>query len=229
MFRISGFLVMILLVVSCTSNEIGNSKDVNPEAVYFDYKVWGNEEDSVVTVRLQYRFGGDDGTTLLLQDPAGVTLDGKLIPVDSSTFLGAYYEVIKRADDFAGRHRIVFTGLSERQYAEEFDYPVFYLKNDLPPVIKRKDLKIELGGLRTGDKVRIVLTDTSFYSNGIEKVDSVKDGVLLIRKEELVHLLNGPVHMEIIRDEDKNLAEVTREGGHLYLSYGLKREFMLED
>lgn len=229
MLRFSGLLLVMLLLVSCKSKETGNSDDVNPEAVYFDYQVWGSEEDSVVTVRLQYRIGGEEGATILLQHPAGVTLDGKTIPADSSAFLGAYYEVIKRADEFGGRHRIVFTDLNEKQYAEEFDYPVFYLKNEFPTAIGRKDLKIELNGLRAGDKVKIILSDTSFFSHGIEKVDSVTDGMILISKEELIDLLNGPINMEIIRDEDRYLSEAPPEGGRLSISYGLKREFMLED
>jgi hypothetical protein len=32
-----------------------NSKDVNPDAVYFDYKIWGEEGKEDVTVMLQYR------------------------------------------------------------------------------------------------------------------------------------------------------------------------------
>ena len=53
--------VFSLLAVSCTSNEIGNSKDVNPESIYFDYRVWGDEESQDITVKLQYRFGGQNG------------------------------------------------------------------------------------------------------------------------------------------------------------------------
>jgi hypothetical protein len=49
---------------SCTSNEIGNSKDVNPDAVFFDYEVWAEEGKEDVTVNLQYRMGGKNGTTL---------------------------------------------------------------------------------------------------------------------------------------------------------------------
>src|ERR1044072_8148895 len=69
---------------SCTSNEIGNSKDVNPERIYFDYKVRGDERDSSVTLYLQYRMGGPNGTTLMLDTPAKVQLDSEVISVDSA-------------------------------------------------------------------------------------------------------------------------------------------------
>ena len=98
------FLVSISVALfSCSSNEIGGSKDVNPETIYFDYKVCGEEGDEDVTVMLQYRFAGQNGTTLVLEDSAKVELDGQLIRVDSSKMTGAFYEVIRPAKDFIGK------------------------------------------------------------------------------------------------------------------------------
>ena len=73
------FILPSILLFACTSNEIGNSKDVNPDAIYFDYKIWGEEGNENVTVKLQYRFGGQNGTTLTMEDPAKVELDDELI------------------------------------------------------------------------------------------------------------------------------------------------------
>jgi hypothetical protein len=68
----TNFIVSILASISifslfcCTSDEIGNSKDVNPDAVFFDYEIWAEEGKDDVTVNLQYRMGGKNGTTLVL-------------------------------------------------------------------------------------------------------------------------------------------------------------------
>src|SRR4026208_282257 len=88
-------LVSILILTACNSNEIGSSKDVNPETIYFDYKLWGEEGNDDITLMLQYRYGGKNGTTLVLGEPSKVELDGELIPADSSNMTGAFYEMIK--------------------------------------------------------------------------------------------------------------------------------------
>ncbi|MBS1656251.1 MAG: hypothetical protein JSU05_15470, partial [Bacteroidetes bacterium] len=64
----------ICLQPSCASNEIGNAKDVNPDAIFFDYKIWGDESKDIATCMLQYRFAGPNGTTLVLEDPSKVEI-----------------------------------------------------------------------------------------------------------------------------------------------------------
>mgnify|MGYP001588509514 FL=1 len=73
-----------LVFCSCNSNEIGKEKDVDPESIYFDYQVKGEEGDDHVTVLLQYRFAGENGTTLTIDEPGKVEFDGEVIKVDSS-------------------------------------------------------------------------------------------------------------------------------------------------
>ncbi|MBK5271605.1 MAG: hypothetical protein JJE22_11400, partial [Bacteroidia bacterium] len=89
------FVPVILFLFSCSSNEIGGSKDVNPETIWFDYQVWGEEGHDNMTVMLQYRFAGENGTTLVLDEPSKVELDGEIIKADSSKITGAYYEMVK--------------------------------------------------------------------------------------------------------------------------------------
>ncbi|HEY5773106.1 MAG TPA: hypothetical protein VIS75_10775, partial [Chitinophagaceae bacterium] len=101
-------LVSLVFLFSCTSNEIGNSKDVNPGAVFFDYEVWAEEGKEDVTVNLQYRMGGKNGTTLVLDEPSKVILDGEQLKVDSAKVTGAYYEVQRPLGAFMGKHVINF-------------------------------------------------------------------------------------------------------------------------
>src|SRR5687768_9510183 len=99
-------LISIVFLFSCTSNEIGNIKDVNPEAVFFDYEIWAEEGKEDVTVNLQYRMGGKNGTTLVLEEPSKVMLDGEQLKVDSAKVTGAYYEVQRPIMSFPGKHSI---------------------------------------------------------------------------------------------------------------------------
>jgi len=81
----------ILALSSCKSNEIGNSKDVNPDAIYQEYQVWAAEGDKEAAFTALFRFGGDAGTTLVLNGNSHVNFDGKLLKADSSYTMGAYY------------------------------------------------------------------------------------------------------------------------------------------
>lgn len=218
-----------IFLTACTSNEIGNSKDVNPASVYFDYRIWGDEESGYITVKLQYRFAGPNGTTLVLQEPGKVELDGVAIGVDSSKMSGAYYEIIKPIKEFTGHHTIVLTDIDKKEYKEEFSFQPIILKTRVPPVITRSDLIFELGGLTPKDYVRVLMSDTASFSEGIVRLDTVINGRITVSKEELGVLANGPIHFELFKEDEKRVKNGTRQGGKLAISYGLKREFMLKD
>ncbi|MEP6514153.1 MAG: hypothetical protein ABJA79_09795 [Parafilimonas sp.] len=225
----NSLLVVILFLVSCTSNEIGNSKDVNPDAVFFDYKVWGEEGKDDITVMLQYRYGGKNGTTLVLNDPASVSLDGKIIPADSSKLTGAFYEFMRPVKDFGENHTIVFTDLNSKKYEEHFNFIPFTLKAAIPAEIKRGDLVFEMEGLNPVDYVRILVTDTSFESPGINRVDTVKNGRIIISISELENLVNGPINLEFYKEDERPVKNGTKEGGIISITYALKKEFELKD
>lgn len=219
----------ILIITSCTSNEIGSSKDVNPETIWFDYRIWGQEGTDEVTVKLQYRFAGETGTTLVLTEPSKVELDGRIVPVDSSKYAGAYYEVQESVDSFKGKHTIIFTDINKKQYKEEFHFHPMALRTSIASSVTRADLVFELDGLEPVDYVRILLSDTSSKSDGINRVDTVKNGRLFISKNQLGSLTNGPITLELIKEHEKTVKNGTAEGGKIAVSYGLQREFSLKD
>ena len=223
------FILPFIFFTSCSSNEIGSSKDVNPEAIYFDYKIWGEESHDNLTVKLQYRFGGENGTTLTMDKPAKVELDGELLTVDSSKMTGAFYEMQKPAKSFSGDHAITFTDYNEKQYREKFSFQRLQLKTILPAVLKREKMLLDVNGIDGEGFVRVILTDTSFASEGINRIDTIKNGQILITEQDLKNLVNGPIQLELIKEEERTVKNGTREGGKLSISYGLKREFILED
>jgi hypothetical protein len=221
--------ILSVSLVACTSNEIGDSKDVNPESIYFDYKIWGDEGNDNLTIKLQYRFAGENGTTLLLDEPSKVELDGEMLKADSSKITGVFYEVEKPVALFAGKHTIIFTDGNNKQYKESFHFEPITLTNPVPATIQRGDLVFEFNGLSDEEKVRVVMTDTSYKNEEINRVEIVKNGRLIISKEDIMTLSNGPVHLEIIKENERPVKNGTRDGGRISISYGLKREFILKD
>ena len=222
-------LISALMLFSCTSNEIGNSKDVNPDAVFFDYEIWAEEGKEDVTVNLQYRMGGKNGTTLVLDEPSKVTLDGEQLKVDSAKVTGAYYEVQRPFASFTGKHAINFTDLNNKEYNEEFDFTPFTLEPNVPAILNRGDLVFNFKGLEPVDYLNVILTDTSFTSADINDVDTVRNGMLIIKAHRLSALINGPIHLQFFREQVLPLKKSTKEGGKFMITYGLRREFELKD
>ena len=136
---------------------------------------------------------------MTIEKPAKVELDDELVPVDSSKMNGAFYEIQKPVKEFGGDHVITFTGSNEKQYLEKFSFHPFQLKTPLPEVVKRGELMLEVGSLDSESLVRVILTDTLFASEGINRMDTIKNGQIFITKEELKSLVNGPIQLELIR------------------------------
>src|SRR4030095_1002673 len=221
---VPGFVFLLLLVSACTNNTIGNRKDIDPDAVFFEYIIRGDEDASNVTLYLQFRIGGPNGYTLTLKDPAKVELDGELIHVDSAKLTGAYYEIQKPAESFVGKHTITFTDFSKKVHSEEFEYKPFSMDTDLDEV-ERGDLVFDLEGLDKEDYLHVSATDTSFASRDIVEIDTVRDGKLIIPARKLRYLVDGPITLLLSKETQKIIRNEIR--GRITVSYGLKREFEL--
>ena len=86
-----------------------------------------------------------------------------------------------------------------------------------------------LNGLDSGETVRLLLNDTSFFSRGLDRTDTVRNDSIIITPRDMENLRNGPVYLEIYKEEEWPLKEPGKAGGRFNLSYGLKRVFELKD
>lgn len=220
--------LLLLAVWGCTNSDVPKEK-LDPDDIYFDYIAWGDEETGNITIKLQFRAGGPNQQALLLQTPSNVMLDNQVLHADSTKFAGPYYELIVPANDFEGGHSIVFTDNKNQQYKTQFVFPIVRFKSEPDSVIGRKDMVLDLEGLRPEGQIRVLMTDTSFYGRGIEKIDSFNNKPLIITREDLRELKNGPVYLELFREEDMDLTETMNAGGRFYLSYSINRNFILKD
>jgi hypothetical protein len=221
-------LLISLIFFGCTNIEVRKERP-DPNSIYLDYIAWGDEENGNITVKLQFRAGGPNQHSIILQAPSSVLLDSLPMELDSTKFTGPYYELITPAAEFGGMHTIVFTDNQKKDYRTQFEFPVMRFKTEPPAIIGRNDLLLELEGLKSGGNIRILLTDTSFRGRGIEKIDSIDERPILITRQDLQNLKSGPVYMELFREEDMDLKETMRAGGRFYLSYSLTRNLILRD
>jgi len=222
---VPGFIFLLLCASACTNNTIGNRKDLDPDAVFFEYIIRGDEDDTNVTLYLQFRIGGPNGYTLTLKNPAKVELDGEVIAVDSAKLTGAYYEIQKTAETFIGKHTIAFTDFNKKVHSQEFEYKPFSMETELDEV-ERGALVFDLEGLEKEDYLHVSATDTSFASRDIVEIDTVKDGKLVIPAHKLRYLVDGPITLLLSKETQKIIRDEVR--GRVTVSYSLKREFELK-
>lgn len=230
MTRVAIVILMsgLLSFVSCI-HEPESAEKVNPNFIYLDYLASGEEESNIVTLKLQFRAGGPNEKAITLTNPATIELDGQTLLPDSSRFNGPYYEVIRAVNEFGGVHHIIFTDTDGKKYKSEFEFPSITLKSKLVDSIDRNDLRLEVEGTRAGDRLKILVTDTSRFGRGIEKVDTMVNGLITISKADFSNLENGPVQLELIREVNAMPDEMTVAGGRFYLTYTLKRQLILLD
>ena len=142
---------------------------------------------------------------------------------------GVYYEARYLAQGFEGLHQIEYKDGVGKVYVDTFSFPFFSLRSaGLPATVSRtKGLELEIDGLKEKDELHVMLTDTSFYGRGIDRLDTLKEGKMVFTQQDLDKLKNGPVHLEFYREKELGLNQTSRQGGRLYLSYNLSREFVL--
>lgn len=215
-------LVLCLPVFSCTSNEIGYSKDVNPETVYMDYHIYYTEGEDSVKCLLQYRFAGEDGTTLVLSSPSKVSIDGKEVKVDSSDFSGAYYEKKYAAATFAGPHTIAFTDINGKKRNEIFHFQRTRLVNDILSANKQTDLILSFENIYPEDRIEVDISDTSGATQDINITAKPVAGKLTISAAQLQTLSAGPCTLNIYKNVANSLQETTTEGGKLSVHHTIK-------
>ena len=217
----------LALLAGCSDAEIGSSRDVAHDAIYFDYAVDG-EEGGNITCKLQYKFAGKNGTSLVLDSPSRVLLDGKMLQADSAKYSGAFYEITMPASEFAGDHSIAFTGVNGKLYEEKFQFMPISLKAPLDSVLERKEFTLELSNVKQGSvPFRLVLTDTSFNQNWFNDMVMARNGKILITQAMINRLRPGPVGLELYWEEERPLQQPSKEGGRFTINYALKREAML--
>lgn len=212
------------LIISCKDEEIGNSKDVNPETIFTHYDINYTEGNENITCKATFRFGGDKGTTLVLANPSSVELDGKKLVVDSSKFEGAYYQTQPLVSGFSGTHQWKFTNLDKKSFTQDFSFTAINFAKTLPTSIGRsKDWELAFTGLANNDELNIEVADTSVNTTNIDQKFVVNNGKVIIAASQLAQLKNGPLTIEISKTNSSSLNQATTQGGRIEMKYELKK------
>jgi len=217
------FFCCTFLISGCTSNEIGESKDVSQETIYQQYNISYSEGDENATVYSQFRFAGDNGTTLVLTRPAGIQFDGVSLTMDSSEYEGAFYKKSTPANTFYGDHLFTYTDINKRKFENRFSIAAFKLIN-IPEVSARTvalQIPFESSPLGADDHIEMnaVDTDSSF---SVSRTPNENKSFILIPVEELQRQKGNQLKLVAILHRKIALQQNTTEGGRLEVEHTLK-------
>jgi hypothetical protein len=221
-------LIMASVLWGCSNTDTKAGK-FDPDKLYFFYSIVSEEGAADVVCLFQYKTGGAEGKGVNVA-PGRVELDGEALAPDSAGVSGIYYEAQRPADSFGGRHSIKFTAANGKQYVEDFEFTPFALAGELPDKISRAPFALKLNNFpKRQTPLRLLLLDTSFASRGFNDVVPVVNSEITIDEAIWQRLKNGPINLELYREQEIPLKQPAKAGGKISITYGLKREFELVD
>lgn len=226
--RIFFVLLPVSLVITSCIGFAGREETAEPDDIFFDYTITGDEGNDSITVILKFHEFSAYGPIVLFATEA--LLDGKPMPVDSSSVTGPFFITARHKNDFTGKHSITVTSPDGKKYKEQFSFRPFTIVSGLNDTMSRKTrMMLQLSGIDNLDVMRVLLTDTSFTGEGINRLDSLAGSGLLVSRNELNQLKSGPINMELIKENEYPIEHGNRTGGILSVYYAVRREFHLKD
>lgn len=222
------FFFLSLALMACMGTG-SDDQSTEPDDLFLDYKIWGEEGNDSVTIMLFFREDGPTGPAVRIAEPGQVQLDGERLLPDSNDMTGVYYPATREISRFTGKHNIRFTSESKKVYREDFVFRPFALKESFPDTISRSRFRILLEGLNKQDMIRMLVSDTSFPGIGIDRLETVLDNQLVLTRGALSYLVNGPLFIELTKEAGWPMDKGTRAGGLVSISYTIRRESFLVD
>jgi len=224
-------LLITLLIsgVSCGSKDKKVDTTLEIDNIYFDYKISAEEGYDNLTVLLKYRDDDKNGDAFAPEVLKNIKLDEEILVPDSSKMGGVFYEIQKPINTFTGKHYITFFTNEGKEFKEEIVFSPMILTTVIPETIKREDLVLDFTGLENEDHVRIVLTDTSFFNDGVNRIDAVLNNQMILSKKDLESLADGPILLEFIREFEQPIKNAGEAGGRVRINYTLRRSFNLQN
>ncbi len=226
------FLILIgsLILASCASNEIANSIDVKQDKIYQNYSILYNGNTNETNIKATYRFGGENGTTLVLTPPSKVTFNGKSMTRYESDFVGAYYKIAQSKSLASGQVcTFVFTDTDKKQYTNSVKFNPVLISKIPAEINKGNPLEFTMltNALAYGEKISIALKDTTH--SVLYEVQDQQPKKQFVLPAMVLKKLSGKVRITITRRYKIMLKEGTDEGGIIYFEYKTKeQEFIIK-
>jgi hypothetical protein len=212
-------IVTISLLQACPAAEIGQSEDINPKAIFQKIMIDCDEQMGTNEAKIQFLVSGSNGTTLVLNQPSKIIGNGKLLNVDSTHSLGAYYAI--KGGYGNSNYEFIYVDKNNQKYTNSYTVNLLQWVNSPSQLSSKQNTKFQLLGGDNGQTIHVSIKDTANSAVHIET--NLKNGEITIPASKLSGLSEGKVLVEIKTTITKKLAETTPEGGTLYFNQALTK------
>jgi hypothetical protein len=218
----AAIIVSALVASGCKSNEVANSGDVAQHTIHQQYSVKYDEGTNETHVYAGFRFGGSNGTTLLLSKPSKVTFNGDSLTAYKGIVSGAYYGTAWSKPLPNGQQcSFIFKDTEDKTYTNTLKFNAILLTSVPKEVKTGLPLEIEMitAPFTFGEKIIVTVSDSS---NSADYVMETLTGNKLVIPAATLKLLKDHITVEIRRYYSSQLKEATQEGGIITFEYKLK-------
>ncbi|MCB9073185.1 MAG: hypothetical protein H6623_06155 [Bdellovibrionaceae bacterium] len=217
------------LIVACSSDTVG-SRDVNPNAVHQEYSVEYQETSNSSYISAQFRVGGSTGTTVELEPPSYLKINGTT--PHKSSFFGTSYSL----DQGGYTSSVTFEYSDDSQHSYVNSVIVKTIQILSAPqnltIGQSYSVVVSTESLNPGDTVRGYLRQDHFdqgisQSAYVEGVFDVGTQRMIFSSYDTSRLYEGNVELTLVRSHYQALSQSTSRGGGSIGSYYNTRPVIL--
>jgi len=212
--RVYIILFLAIVFVSCRQHDRYKEDDL-----FFDYRISAEEGSDSASVLVQFKLRRISGPALTLDNKSSIKFDDDTIPLGRSKVTGTYYALTRSVNDISGKHTLTYTSSTGKSYITHFEFYPFSLVSALPDTIRNGGLTVHFTDLDSLDHLQIIITDTSFKGEGVNKTFPVRNRELILSPGDLSKLNPGPLQFEI-----QHNTEMRINRGSLLMSYVMRKE-----
>ncbi len=219
------FLSLLFLLASCGQTNESPAIGVSRlERMRGDFLFTVSQESDLVHGLIRFSLSANGlGRSL---GEAQLLLDETELRADSTEMNGVFYEAELPAEHFFADHSLTIREGNEAN-TEVFSVPRFSLISELPASLPANDLEFRLEGVEDGESVILMIVDTSFANNDLNRKYTVMGKKLFIPGADLDILSKGPVSMEILFEKKIRTVRLPLKSGTITVRQSERREFIL--
>jgi hypothetical protein len=213
--KIAILLLLVYVISGCKSSEVDESKNVNQSRIYQDYYAEYDADKGKYKVEVIFRFGGTNGTTLILSEPSYVNLNGKPLEGKKQLLRGQVYFENKKANnpkDFI----FEFTDLDEHTFNNTLVLESISF-GELPSEISDStggSIYWEGKPLQEDEELWLEITDANKTAKTIF-VRNQETNEVVIKPSDLQELTEGKIKLQLIRFVKHSTHENAEVGGEM--------------
>ena len=212
------FLIIVLFVSSCASNDTASSDTVKQSEIYQSYSITYDASDNELFAKASFRFGGSNGTTLILAKPSNVVFDKQEMAMRNNFFSGTFYKINSKSD-FKTKYVFKFTDTDKKTYSNEVSIQAIKLTYYANILDTNDTYKVKWDNpLKSNEEVILTLKDSKGKVK-TKSIDVLGANSIEFMSSDLKGLDSGSAHIFLKNKKNSELKEATHLGGNITFEY----------